>query len=460
MRADKGNRPLRARGARTAGVLTICFFLAFPFKGFGAAADSLEFASFAKKLRGIFSEKKISSVLSCLPENAKVYGYDVGDYSGDQALDLVMSVKTDENIRKELTVYFFLNNGDAFTLVETALRPYVAEPIEIGFSVDAGVCHVTRKLGEFHWAIAGYAVRDGVFMEVDKWETRRLLSGREYSGTGVETADDFRTLRSTTTYFRASDSRRILQSAYFTIPAFPAWKKIPDDIVTMAGDSTYRMVKEGGSSWSGPEDCSLYISARYDTSSLVIATVVYDDHLVIAPDLRRSDYVCVSLDLSGKERVDAGGKIRADSTDLLHLYFSMGDGRDRQGTMTIRHSIKSRQKQNMLRACSQTMRRRDYASYEVLTVIPRDLFGESPQELLSSFHEDAPIGCTVSYHDVDVPDKPEWVTLLASSDAFNPAKPATYGVLKFFPSDQVLYERDDLRTKPLLERMSRAGLVH
>jgi hypothetical protein len=415
------------------------------------SVDSLDYTQFEKQLRRYFSERQTKSIISNLPASCKIFGFDAGDYSGDGAQDIVLSARADEHEKREVGVYFFVGRGEEFELIKTMNRRYLSEPIEIGFSVESGICSVTQKLGEYHWRITGYSFAQSVFKVVTLWETQRLPGGREFSQTGMEIVNDYRTNRSTESYFRASDSKSLFRSEFDAMPVFPASYQPPEDVRAWIGDSSSTPLLRGSSSWYGVEDCGVFTAASWDSTTLFLRVALFDDRILTGDSIAASDYLDLRFDVSGKGKVDAAGRPRAMAdADVLGLRFvpfetdTMGMRSEFLGSWGAREQLR--------KAVRSAIRRVDYRSFEITCALPMKLF--------KAFGVPSRYSFAVLYHDVDNPDHPDWVTVASSSPRFEEGNPSTYGRMDFLPQDEVPYEREDYRLLPIVSRMDQAGLRH
>jgi hypothetical protein len=431
-----------------------CFGLraAAPDGAVARTADSLAFPAFAIKLRAVFPDAKVQAILSKLPPKCNIFGFDTGDMSGDTLRDLVLSLKPVDAARRELAVYFFIDDGDSMLLAQVLSRTYIAEPIEVGFSIDDGVCHVTEKRGEFHWEIAGYAVDGGVFKQVEFWETQRLRAGSGLSGTGFEVQARHRTHRCSETFYRASDAKILLRHHSYALPVFPARMKLPPDVNAAIGDTSYRFLQSGASSWSGPDDCSFAVSATYDSSVVTVVMRVRDDRLLSGSSPEESDRAEFHFDLSGKPKVDPGGKLRGGSEEtLLGISILVGDGGKNVPVQFLSGGGGSPENLHLLRQVRNHFEKNDAGEFALSVSLPLKLFPGAPQRPFFGF--------TARYLDIDQPEHPEWITVASTSDDFDSVRPSTYGRMEFYPGDRILYEREDLHARELVAKMVAAGFM-
>jgi hypothetical protein len=419
--------------------------------GQSAASDSLEFAAFAEVLSKIFSREKIASILSKLPPKCKIHGYDYGDFSGDDGMDLVLSTRSADAPPRVIDVHFFLNNGPEFEHARTLQRRYMLEAIEVGFSIEQGVCHVTEKTGEFDWRITGYSMEQGLFRRVSEWTTRRLRAGGGSTAVGFEQSLDHLSNMGWERYFGVNTGRTFLDQRFYSLPVYPATLELPSDIPVTIGDTTAFMIVRGGSSWYGPEDSHFLLSARYDSVSVVFDIRIHDDRLLHHRISDSADHLALHFDLSGRPRIQRDGtRQRYPEESQVTLLLMMGDGEGHGPVVTLRGDSRA---DSLLQHIGVTMRSDSsvYNSWDFTLRLPRKLFSRS-----SVLHG---AGFCAVYHDVDHDTRRDWATVLSTARDYKPDLPETYGRISFLTEFTRLFERLDLRTRYLARRLRGAGAL-
>ena len=414
-------------------------------------SDSLEHAGLAEALGGIFSREKIATILSKLPPKSKIYGYDVGEYSGDDGMDVVLSAMRADAPRRTLDVHFFINDGPGFRLLRTLTRRYVLEPIEVGFSIDHGVCHVTEKTGEFGWRITGYSAVGGNFRRSSEWTTDRMRVGARVTGVGYERSFSYETLLTEEHFYGANTGKSYLRQRYYDLPVFPAELSLPDDMPAQVGDTSGLMISSGGSSWHGPDDCHVAVSARSDSTAVTFRVRLHDDRLLYHADPDSADHLDLLFDLSRRNRVRPDGtRQRYAKQTEFGVRILMGDGMARTpvvdllgGDLAARHGALVDVRRVALQDQFQT--------YEFLIRVPLALFREK------AFLPAAGFVC--AYHDVDHPGNLRWVSIASTARDYVPGRPETFGRLHFVADPVAAYEWENIRASALAARLRRAGLI-
>lgn len=414
-------------------------------------SDSLEHAGLAEALGGIFSPEKIATILSKLPPKSKIFGYDIGEYSGDDGMDVVLSAMREDVPRRTLDVHFFINDGAGFRLLRTLTRRYVLEPIEVGFSIDHGVCHVTEKTGEFSWRITGYSAAGGNFRRTEEWTTDRMRVGARVTGVGYERNYSYETLLSEEHYYGANTGKQYLRQRYYDLPVFPAELSLPDDMPVQAGDTTGLMISSGGSSWHGPDDCQVFVSARFDSNAVNFRVRVHDDRLLHHQSPDSADHLDLLFDLSRRNRVRPDGARQSYTKQTAFgIRILMGDGGTRTPVVELLGGELVGRYGGQVDVRSIGVPDQ-FQTYEFVIRVPLALFQlrGKPQ----------PAGFVCAYHDVDHPGNLRWASIASTAREYEAGRPETYGRLHFVPDPVAAYEWENIRASALAAQLRRAGLL-
>ena len=200
---------------------------------------SISLAEFRLRIDSLFSDPALESLMRQLPSSGEVWGYDVGDFSGDGRYDVAVTVRQPRTKIKQVTAYFFINEVDTFFLADSMSLPYSEIPIEVGFTIERGTCFVTTKLEQHHWMIRGYRYSGGMFMMVDKYEvTRTVIDPSSKFTVGYETYVNYRTFRSTENFFNPANGKSYWKAEFATIPAFPLNRNFPPDVSVWLTDTS------------------------------------------------------------------------------------------------------------------------------------------------------------------------------------------------------------------------------
>ena len=138
---------------------------------FNAKAQSgMDFNELAKKLNGYFDAELIEDLQKDLPQGSKytVWGWDVGDFSGDGFNDLAFTIKLNSEKRKVATVFMYIDIDGYLTNVAQYSFEYIDLPLEIGVSIKDNACYVTRKKNQNDWFIKSFRYSSGSLYLLDE----------------------------------------------------------------------------------------------------------------------------------------------------------------------------------------------------------------------------------------------------------------------------------------------------
>lgn len=420
-------------------------------------ADSLEFYEFAKKISHEFDEKKINSIISKLPSKFKIFGYDVGDIDADSTRDLVLSARDAEDKRKTMEIYFFMNRADSFWLAKTIRTKYYAMPIEIAFSIENGVCYLTRKIGEYHWEVTGYVVRNMIFRAIDRWETQRLNYHNSLYNIGYDVQDDFEKLTSREHFYRTTDNKTYLKSSGQSLPVYSRDQRIPSFFPRSVICNTPSHIIAGSSSWSGEDDASFSLRANYDSMNVRFEISITDDSFLPSTEKESGDVLSLWFDLSGKKKVDATYNnyiVRDDdAAEVLgvDLLFEQESQRHK-ATIRFQSERLTKSQQPLLKNIRSETNVETNGVLLCTLILPKRLFSKTEKgENVFSF--------TAAYRDVDWKEHNDWITIAATSENFQPGNPKTFGLLRFISDGEYYGDVEDLSIPFVLQKMKEAGLM-
>lgn len=417
-------------------------------------ADSLDVNQWSKLAERVFSQNEVHTIISFLPENCKIYGFDIGDFSTDGKNDVVLSIKAPGYPPNTLQVIMLLNQGKSFLPIYRHFARYFSLPIEIGFTVDEGVCYVTQKIADNHWRIDGWQVRKGYLQRVNTWETQLLNTRNNLFTLGYEYEDFFTELRERKAYFHRLGRKTYYENSFAVVPAYNSDRKlspvVPREVVIDSAAS----VSRGKSNWYGPDDLSFAIRAEYDSAFLSISISIQDDIVISSGPIDSIDRMELWFDVSGRRKLlfsHNGFSIRKKpDKGIFVLGFTVDSGSSPyffvDGT-TLSKKKKTILSKTRLRQWHDSMGR-----FHADLRIPREMFSLGRIKTGKSF------GFVAAYHDVDQPDKPFRQTTLATSSNFESGNPSTFGRLLLLGEGELFGEYHDTVIYQLLNRLERIGI--
>ncbi|MCX6140712.1 MAG: hypothetical protein NTX15_07795 [Candidatus Kapabacteria bacterium] len=142
------------------------------------AQSGMDFEEFTRKIEPYFAEDLIADVKAAMPQGSqyRLWGWDVGDFSGDGIYDLALSVNILGTRKRECVVYLFVDNEGFLVNIAKMPLQYVDLPLEIGVVIKEATCYVTQKRKSEDWSIRGYRFAEGSVVLVDEFVSNRIES--------------------------------------------------------------------------------------------------------------------------------------------------------------------------------------------------------------------------------------------------------------------------------------------
>src|SRR5688500_476563 len=179
------------------------------------AQQAITFDEFAKKIDPYFAPELVSDVKQALPQAAfDIWGYDIGDFTGDGANDLALTLRIRADARPRINVYYFVDDEGILRPVRESVEQFVELPIEVGVAIRDGNVYTIHKSKEFEWEAVSHRFRDGVRMMVDRFNTERVADVTH------EYYRNFQTLEGFERFLSVATERLIFRSDFLTIPAY------------------------------------------------------------------------------------------------------------------------------------------------------------------------------------------------------------------------------------------------
>ncbi len=401
------------------------------------AQSGMEFSDFKRKIEPYFAEELIEDLRNTMPQGAqyRIWGWDVGDFSGDGFYDIAFSVNILGTRKRECVVYLFIDN-DGF-LVNIARYPlqYVDLPLEVGVVIKEGACFVTQKRKSEAWSIKGYQYRDGAVVHFDEFVSDRMESY------GHESYRNYRDLE-TKERFVGPKNDLAFETSYLTIPCYRRGRQVYAGYASDVTVGQIANVHDGAFYWTGPEDGSFTAKTVFDDDYLYLRIDVRDSTVVTGwCDTCAADRFEIWVDAtppdpkSGSRYVlqDGDGrlKFRTESDSGLYAFsIRIGDFADVRPTIKVRTTddLEPQQQEAVSSVRVVTALRSD--GYVIKVRIPFVLLGYDRVPVDETFITE--LGCTLALYDVDNEFRPEEASLIATSP-IGVLNPASYGAIRFVP---------------------------
>lgn len=419
--------------------LTLSFlcFLLNTYPVFSQAG--IKFAELARRLEPYFDKALILDIQRQLPQGSdySIWGWDVGDFSGDGNIDVAMSIKLATERKRIAQVYLFVDIDGYLTKAGQFSYSFVDLPLEIGVVIRDNACYITQKNKQYDWLIRGYTFDNGSLILLDEFTTSRI------DNLTYETYRNYITLRNTQKYIVTGSGKVEHLSDYLVIPSYPRNRLIykgynPEPMI---GKIDY--VYKGAYHWKGEDDASFTVRSAYDDDYLYMTVNVTDDVVVAQNcDTCPCDHVELWLDVNPPESdrsryvKSTGSKLEIRNnadTGIFRFSIFPGNFLDKKAFMRISATDELETYQKVASRTIKAVSNLTENGYVVKFKIPFQLLGYSgnPVEDNSLLE----IGCTIAVYDIDNEFRPEEATWIASS-AFSPLNPSTYGLLVLIPKEQ------------------------
>ncbi len=413
------------------------------------------FPEFAKKMEYYFDKELIADLEKALPQgvNYTIWGWDVGDFSGDGHYDVAFVVRMASERKRIVQVYLFVDMDGFLTQVAKFPYKFINTPLEVGIIIKSNACLITKKHKQFNWSIRGYSFLDGNLVLYDDYTTERKGKFTK------ETYCNYQKLESTLKYVLTKKKQTKFFTKYTTIPAYPRGRIIYRGYSSEAHISDIDFISRGAWYWTGEQDGSYDIKTVYDDEYLYISMKIRDDNFVPQYcDTCIGDYVQLWFDFSNiNSKTSRFPQIKRNrvisknnkNEEIFSITIYPGDFYDKRAYVSAVSS--TRDLEDYQKAAVKNIRTaavlRD-SGYVIKAKIPFRLFGYE----VAPVDEDnfATIGFTSVFHDIDNEFRPEEETEIAMSK-FNPAKPVSYAEILLIPQDKWygsaknFYRRDILR---------------
>lgn len=459
-RCTRHSTPRRRTGAALGMLaLTMLVLTMFALMTVGAAAQTpITFDSLARSIDPYFAPELVKDIRDALPQTSfDVWGYDVGDYSGDQANDFALVVRQRNDSRKRMNVYFFVDEEGLLRLIKQATVDFVELPIEVGVAISHGNVYMTRKMKEFNWEILGYRYRDGVVMMVDKFTTA------QQGNLTYETYRNYQSLEGYERYISTTDTQVVFRSDFLTIPSYNRGRDVTSGYQSTARAALSGYIVRGSYYWGGETDLVLNARSAYDKDFLYFNLFVRDEE-VIPTGLNNVDTTADRLELwldmySLGDRFRVGRRSRdfrmKTDSNIYALTLALGDFLDQQARVRLSSSNNLDEAQRNAAKTIKAVAAKVDSGYTIKLRIPFALFGFNGMPIEDN--EPVQFGMNVVVHDVDNPYRPEQVTTMTTSKNFDRTKPATFGSIVLLPNATYYGESTNIFLGELKERLDEVG---
>jgi len=439
--------------------VSLLFGLLFTISAY--SQSGMEFKEFSLKLQPYFDDELIADLEAAMPKGAqyRVWGWDVGDFTGDGVPDVTFSVNVLGQRKRESTVYLFVDNFGYLVNVGNFQLAYIDLPLEIGVLVRDTIAYVTQKKKSDYWTIRGYTYRSGSMVQVDEFISNKV------EHFGHESYRNFSTLQ-TKERFLDEEGLEEFAVEYTTVPCYSRGRQVYAGFVSDVITNSIRNVHEGAFYWTGPADASFTARTVYDDDNLYVWIKVVDSNVVTGwCDTCTADRLEIWLDTTPAE--DLGGSryvmsvkkreltVR-ESTDsgLYAIAVKIGDFAEIRPSVKIRTTdeLDAVQESAVDQVRVVTAQRSD--GYIVKIRVPWVLLGYARVPIEEKILTE--LGCTIALYDIDNEFRPEEVSVISTS-AIKPLNPTTYGAIRFIPESTWYGETNNIYVDAVINTLRELG---
>lgn len=425
------------------------------------AQSGMEFKDFALKLQPYFADELIEDLAEAMPYGAqfRVWGWDVGDFTGDGIVDVAFSVNVLGQRKRENTVYLFVDNFGYLVNVGKFSLSYIDLPLEIGVVIRDTIAYVTQKKKADYWTIRGYKYRTGSMVQVDEFVSDKIEHFAHES---------YRNYQTLMTKERFIDEKGVEGFAveYTTLPCYSRGRQVYAGFVSDVVINSISNVHDGAFYWTGAGDASFSARTVYDEDNLYFWIRVVDSNVVTGwCDTCVADRIEIWLDVTPAE--DLGGsryitsvkrnqlQVR-ETTDsgLYAIAVRIGDFEEIRPTVAIKTTdeLDVAQQNSVGSVRVVTAQRAD--GYIVKVRIPWVLLGYARAPIEEKALTE--LGCTIALYDIDNEFRPEEVSVLSTSN-IKPLNPTTYGAIRFIPDVAWYGETNNIYVDAVLNTLRDLG---
>lgn len=422
--------------------------------------SGIKFAELARRIEPYFDKALILDLQRQLPQGSdySVWGWDVGDFSGDENLDIAFSIKLATERKKISQVYLFVDIDGYLTKVGQFPFAFIEMPLEIGVVIRDNACYITQKNKQYDWLIRGYRFDNGSLMHLDDFTTCKI------DNLTYESYRNYITLQNTQKYLATVNGKIEFSADYLTIPSYPRSRLIYKGYNPEATSDKVDYVFKGAYNWKGENDASFNVRSAYDDEFLYMTITIFDDNIITQScDTCPCDYVEIWFDVNppssdGSRFVKSiSNKVEVrDKADTGIFCFSVYPGNflDKKAFIRISSTDDLETYQKVASRTVKAASNLKNDGYVLKFKIPFQLMGYTGNPVENDNLIE--IGCTVAVYDIDNEFRPEEASWIASS-AFSPMNPSTYGALVLIPKDKWYGETTNIYREDILKYLLEYG---
>ncbi len=433
--------------------------LLFIFSQICFGQNGVTFSEFLVKISPHFNNEMISDLQKFLPQTFRftVWGWDVGDFSGDNNPDLSFVIKITQERKKIVYVYMFVDDDGFFELVQILPFEYYELPLEVGIVIKNNECQISHKQKDDDWQIYSYTFQNGVVIltsESSFVKNNDYFLERKINYITNQTQFKVNSLVSSFNFF----------ADFLTVPSYPRGLNIFKGYPQLSTAQHSQYVIKGSYYWKGETDASFSVKSSFDANYLYFTFYVADDNVVSNCERCQKDKLTLWFDFdpvkSTNERLFkvAGRKLAIKSINTSKVYkleIDLGNFYDITPSVSgffSNEPLDEFQKKAMekIRLSAQQTE----SGFILKIRLPFVLFGYETVPLDND--KSIFIGFSTVYQDVDNEFRPDEFTLLASS-IFDEEQPSSYGEIILLPKPSSHYFVKNVYLDKILQLLEEYG---
>ncbi len=437
-------------------VILLSFFLSAS----AFSQSGMHFAEFAHKIEPYFDEAFIKDIEIQLPQGDKytIWGWDVGDFTGDGYNDVAFAIKLASERHKKVQAYLFADIEGYMVKVGEFPYDFFEIPLEIGVVIKDNACLITKKNKQFDWLIRGYRFENGSLVLLDEFRT---FPKGKYT---MELYNNYISLENYVKFINRSTSQESFYADFLTIPSYPRGKQIYKGYNDIAFSNRVDYVHKGAYNWDGADDCSFDVKSAYDDNYLYFTIDVYDDEIVTKKcDSCECDLIEVWF--YADKLIDEQNKFETDYPDTLNTASIKSEGlfcfkiypgnfEDIKSYIKLSTTDELAKYQNIAVKDIKSVASLLPGGYSIKVKIPFIVLGYQTPPIAEN--GSACMNLSIVVHDLDNEFRPDVKTEIATS-AFTPFNPFTYGCLKLIPNDAWYGNSNNIYKEDVLKYLNEYG---
>lgn len=421
------------------------------------AQEAISFDRLQELLDPYFAAELIGDIKSALPKSPfDVWGFDVGDYSGDGFNDFIVSIRVRKEKGNKMRIYHFVDVEGILELIREETAKFVELPIEVGVTIGDGNAYLLVKRDETGWDVWGRRYEDGVIMLVDTYRTDQ--------GNALihESYRNYQSLSGWERYLRVRNEQEVFRADFLTIPSYMRGRHVSSGFAMTATADRAEHILKGAYYRADETDLLLRVRSAWDREYLYFNVIVDDDEVV--PYAEGIDSVGDRLEIwidayIWGDRLRGGGNRTTFRTvsdsNIYGLTIDLGDLAEVEPGIKVSTTNLFDEGQSRATSGIKAIASKHDRGWSLRIRIPFALFGfkEAPvaEDALLS------LGASVVVHDLDNQWRPNELTQMTMSHNFDRTKPATFGELILVPSSLNYGESRNVYFPQVKERLEEIG---